>query len=175
MKRATKITTFIIIFFLIIAAIITGRYVTKQHFQKKFGKRPPPAVIVTTVKNKSFHQKIETYGTALPNKTTSFRIKKTELLEPIEFNREVKKGDIIGHSGTTGYDDPHDQHIALGTSILTKNLVGKEKKKCEKLKRWKCYVAPERYFKWENLPTDSDAYLLPIMSKKYLKEIGYKK
>ena len=41
--------------------------------------------------------------------------------------------------------------------ILTENLVGKEKKRCEKLKRWKCYVAPERYFKWENLPTDSDA------------------
>ena len=59
--------------------------------------------------------------------------------------------------------------------VLIENLVGKEKKLCEKLKRWKCYVAPERYFKWENLPTDSDAYLLPIMSKKYLKKIGYKK
>ena len=45
----------------------------------------------------------------------------------------------------------------------------------KKLKRWKCYVAPERYFKWENLPTDSDAYLFPVMSKKYLKEIGYYK
>jgi hypothetical protein len=40
---------------------------------------------------------------------------------------------------------------------------------------WKCPVAPEIYFKWENLPTDSDAYLFPVMSKKYLEEIGYKK
>ena len=95
--------------------------------------------------------------------------------EIVEKKFLVKKGDIIGHSGTTGYDDPDDQHIALGASMLTEKLVGKEKKKCEKLKRWKCYVAPERYFKWENLPTDSDAYLLPIMSKKYLKEIGYYK
>ena len=34
--------------------------------------------------------------------------------------------------------------------------------------------APEDKFKWENLPTDSDAYLFPVMSKKYLKETGYK-
>ena len=37
------------------------------------------------------------------------------------------------------------------------------------------YTAPQRHFKWENLPTDSDAYLFPIMSKKYLKKIGYYK
>ncbi len=100
--------------------------------------------------------------------------------EIVEKKFWVKKGDIIGHSGTTGYDSSGDQHISLGAMVLTENLVGKEKKKCEKLKkrfplRRKCYVAPERYFKWENLPTDSDAYLFPIMSKKYLKKIGYKK
>ena len=35
------------------------------------------------------------------------------------------------------------------------------------------YTAPQKVFKWENLPIDSDAYLFPVMSKKYLKEIGY--
>lgn len=35
------------------------------------------------------------------------------------------------------------------------------------------FTAPQRDFKWENLPTDSDAYLFPVMSKKYLEEIGY--
>ena len=35
------------------------------------------------------------------------------------------------------------------------------------------YTAPQKVFKWENLPTDSDAYLFPVMSKKYLEEIGY--
>jgi hypothetical protein len=35
------------------------------------------------------------------------------------------------------------------------------------------YTAPQKVFKWENLPTDSDAYLFPVMSKNYLKEIGY--
>ena len=35
------------------------------------------------------------------------------------------------------------------------------------------YTAPQRDFKWENLPTNSDNYLFPVMSNKYLKEIGY--
>ena len=35
------------------------------------------------------------------------------------------------------------------------------------------YTAPQKVFKWENIPTDSDAYLFPVMSKKYLKKIGY--
>lgn len=35
------------------------------------------------------------------------------------------------------------------------------------------YTAPQKVFKWENLPSDSDAYLFPVMSKEYLKKIGY--
>ena len=66
-----------------------------NHFQKKFSKRQPPDLFVTTVKNYNFTQKLESFGTALPNKTKSFRLKKSEILSPIEFNKEVKKGDII--------------------------------------------------------------------------------
>lgn len=95
MKQSTKITTIVIIFFFIIASIIAGRHVMKSHFQKKFSKRRPPAVIVVIVEEKKFSQNLETYGTALPKKTTSFRIKKSELLEPINFKRKIKKGDII--------------------------------------------------------------------------------
>ena len=95
MKRSTKITSIIIIFFFIIAAIIIGRTMIGNHFQKKFSKRQPPDLFVTTVKNYNFTQKLESFGTALPNKTKSFRLKKSEILSPIEFNKEVKKGDII--------------------------------------------------------------------------------
>ena len=42
----------------------------KLHFQKKFSTRAPPAVIIVIVENNSFYQKIETYGTALSNKTS---------------------------------------------------------------------------------------------------------
>jgi len=106
MKRSTKITTIIITFFVIIAIIIVGRHMIKLHFQKKFGTRPPPAIIVVIVENKSFHQKIETYGTALPNKTNSFRIKKSELLEPINFYQKVKRGDLIAKLKTENITAP---------------------------------------------------------------------
>ena len=89
MKRSTKITAAIIIFIVIVTAVIAGRYAMKLHFQKKFGKRPDPGVVVAVVKNKNFSQTIESYGTALSNKTVSFRIKKSELLEPINFNKKV--------------------------------------------------------------------------------------
>ena len=128
MKRSTKITTIIIIFFIIIAAVIGGRYAMKIHFQKKFGKRPPPAVIVAIVKNENFYQKLETYGTALSNKTTSFRIKKTELLESINFDQRVKKGDLIAKlktrnivapfSGILGKRGISESTLGSGNSII---------------------------------------------------------
>ena len=95
MKKSTKITTFIIIFFLIIAAIIAGRTMIGLHFKKKFSKRPPPGVVVKVVANQNFSQILESYCTALSDKTRSYRIKKDELLEPINFDKNVEKGDVI--------------------------------------------------------------------------------
>ena len=77
-----------------------------NHFQKKFSKRPPPGLFVTNVKNYSFSQKLETFGTALPNKTKSFRLKKSDLLAPIDFNKHVKKGDLIAKLKTENIIDP---------------------------------------------------------------------
>ena len=108
MKRSTKITTIIIIFFFIIAAVITARTMIGNHFKKKFSKRPPPALIVTSVKNYNFYQKLESYGTAIPNKTKSFRLKKSELLVPIKFYKEVKKGDIIAKLKSENIIAPFD-------------------------------------------------------------------
>ena len=95
MKRSKKITTFVIIFFLIIALVIGGRYAMGLYFQSKFGKRMPPGVIVKIAEMKNFNQSLESYCTSLPSKTASFKLKKNELLAPIEINKEVKKGDII--------------------------------------------------------------------------------
>ena len=95
MKRSKKITIGIIIFFVIIAAIIIGRYSMGVYFEKKFSKRPPPSVIVEVVTSKSFSQTLESYCTSLSSKTTSYKIKKNELLEPINFNQKVNKGDVI--------------------------------------------------------------------------------
>ena len=65
------------------------------YFKKKFGKRPPAGVVVQIVTEKKFSQTTESYCTALSSKTTSFKIKKSELLEPIKFQKEVEKGDVI--------------------------------------------------------------------------------
>ena len=65
------------------------------YFQKKFGARKAPGVIVKIVEMKNFNQSLESYCTALPSKTASFKLKKNELLAPIEINKEVKKGDVI--------------------------------------------------------------------------------
>jgi len=95
MKRSTKVTSIIIIFFLIIATVIIGRTMMGNHFEKKFSKRPPPGIIVTTVQKKKFSNKIDSFGTAIPNNTKSFNIEKYEILSPIEFNKNVKKDEII--------------------------------------------------------------------------------
>jgi len=108
MKKSTKVSSIIIVFFLIIAGVIIGRTMIGIHFEKKFSKRPPPGLIVTSVKNYNFSQKLESFGTALPSKTKSFRLKKSELLTPIKFNQEVKKGDIIANLKTGNIVAPFD-------------------------------------------------------------------
>ena len=100
MKRSKKITIGIIIFFLVIALIIIGRYGLGLYFKKKFSKRPLPGVIVEVVANKSFSQSLESYCTSLSSKTLSYKIKKNELLEPINFNSKVNKGDVIAKLST---------------------------------------------------------------------------
>ena len=75
MKRSTKITSIIIIFFLIIATVVIGRMMIGQHFAKKFGKRPPPGIIVTEVVKTDFSEKIESFGTAISKKMTHLELK----------------------------------------------------------------------------------------------------
>ena len=95
MKRSKKITIAIAIFFIIIAGIIAGRYAMGIYFKKKFSKRPTPGAIVEIVKNKNFNQTLESYCTSLSSKSISYKIKKNELLEPINFNAKVNKGNVI--------------------------------------------------------------------------------
>ena len=77
MKRSKKITIIIVVFFLVIAL-----------------------VIIEVVSNKSFNQSLESYCTSLSSKTLSYKIKKDELLEPINFNTRVNKGDVIAKLST---------------------------------------------------------------------------
>ena len=108
MKRSTKITSIIIIFFVVIAVVIVARTMIGMHFQKKFGKRQPPGIIVTTVNQKIFQNKVETFGTAVPIRTKAYNIEKYEIISPIKFNQKIKKGDVIAKLKTRNIIAPFD-------------------------------------------------------------------
>lgn len=122
MKRSKKVTIGIIIFFVIVATVIGGRTAMGIYFKNKFGKRPPPGVIVEIVSEKKFSQTIESYCTALSSKTTSFKIKKSELVEPIDFETKVKKGDIIARLSSKTIMAPFEGRI--GTRGISSSILG---------------------------------------------------
>ena len=63
---------------------------------KKLGTAPIE-VVSYTVKESDFYQSIETFGTAIANKSFSIRIKKENIIKSIDFNKQqiIKKGTII--------------------------------------------------------------------------------
>ena len=102
-----------------------------NHFKKKFSKRPPPGIIVTTTQERVFENVISTYGTAAPIQTQSFKIEKYEILKPINFNQKVKKGDIIANLKNRKIIAPFDgiigkrdfsQDIEVSKSSILVNL-----------------------------------------------------
>ncbi len=127
MKRSKKITIGIIAFFLIITLIVLGRYAIGLYFKKKFSKRPPPGVIVKVVENKSFSQSLESYCTSLSSKTSSYKIKKNELLVPINFNKKVNKGDVIAKLASKNIIAPFSGVIGKrgisGSSLGSENTI----------------------------------------------------
>ena len=127
MKKSKKITIAIIIFFLLIALVVVGRYAIGLYFKKKFSKRPPPGVIVEVISFKNFKQSLESYCTSLSSKTSSYKIKKDELLEPINFNKKVNKGDVIAKLSTKTITAPYSGVIGKrgisGSSLGSENTI----------------------------------------------------
>ena len=108
MKRSTKITSIVLIFFLIIISVIVARTMIGNHFKKKFSKRPPPGIVVSVVNEREFANKINTFGTATPSQTKSYKVEKYEILSPIEFNKKMKKGDVIAQLKNRNIVAPFD-------------------------------------------------------------------
>ena len=127
MKRSKKITIAIVTFFLVVTLVIIGRYGIGLYFKKKFSKRPPPGVVVKLVTNKNFSQSLESYCTSLSSKTKSYKIKKNELLEPINFNKKVNKGDVIAKLSTKTITAPFEGVIGKrgisGSSLGSENTI----------------------------------------------------
>ncbi len=102
-----------------------------NHFKKKFSKRPPPGIIITTTQERVFENVISSYGTATPIQTQSFKIEKYEILKPINFNQKVKKGDVIANLKNRKIIAPFDgiigkrdfsQDIEVSKSSILVNL-----------------------------------------------------
>ena len=91
------------------------------YYKKKFGKRPPPGVVVEIVSEKKFNKTIESYCTALSSKTTSFKIKKSELIEQIKF-RAIKKGEVIAKLQDKTITAPFSG--TLGTRGISSSILG---------------------------------------------------
>ena len=118
MKRSKKTISIILVFFLIIAFVIIGRTMVGNHFKKKFSKRLPPGIIVSVVNEQSFSNKINTFGTATPSQTRSYKVEKYEILTPIKFNQKVKKDVGVRLRGFKGARDPNffvDARITVST------------------------------------------------------------
>ena len=122
MKKSKKVTIGILLFFIVLAVIIGGRSAIGNHFKKKFSKRPPPGVIVEVVKEKNFSQTIESYCTALSSQSVSFKIKKSELIEPINFGKKVKRGDIIAKLSSKNIIAPFSGKT--GTRGISSSILG---------------------------------------------------
>ena len=122
MKKSKKVTIGILLFFIVIAVIIGGRSAIGNHFKKKFSKRPPPGVIIEVLKEKNFSQTIESYCTALSSQSVSFKIKKSELIEPINFGKKVKRGDIIAKLSSKNIIAPFSGKT--GTRGISSSILG---------------------------------------------------
>ncbi|MFL2524905.1 MAG: efflux RND transporter periplasmic adaptor subunit [Pelagibacteraceae bacterium] len=126
MKTKNKIIIFLSIFFLIIVSIIGARAFINSKIDKaiKKAKSRPISVISYTVKESDFYQSIETFGTAIANKSFSIRIKKEDIIKSIDFNKQqiIKKGSIIASLKDRNVVAPFEGR--LGKREITPGILG---------------------------------------------------
>ena len=99
MKTQKKIIIFLSVVTLVIASIIAGRAFVSSKIEAAITKpkNEHAGNIATNVKFFSFHDQIDTFGTAIANQSFSIRIKKEDLVSSIDFNKYpfVKKNEEI--------------------------------------------------------------------------------
>ena len=126
MKTKNKIIVFLSIFFLIIVSIIIGRAFINSKIDDaiKKARNRPIEVVSYTVKESDFYQSIETFGTAIANKSFSIRIKKENIIKSIDFNKQqiIKKGTIIASLKDRNIIAPFEGR--LGKREITPGILG---------------------------------------------------
>lgn len=126
MDTSKKIIIAVSIIFILVVAIISGRMILNNFIQKKINEVKPTEVIAEEVKKLEFYQKIETFGTALANQSFSIRIKKTELISSLEFDKNlmIQKNQLIAQLKTEKITAPFSGR--LGVREIIPGILGGE-------------------------------------------------
>jgi membrane fusion protein (multidrug efflux system) len=126
MNTSKKIIITVSIITFLVVAIIAGRMILNNYIQKKINETKPTEVIVQEVKKTEFYEKIETFGTALANQSFSIRIKKTELISSLEFDKNlmVQKNQLIAQLKNEKIIAPFSGR--LGIREITPGILGGE-------------------------------------------------
>lgn len=126
MNTSKKIIIAVSIITFLVVAIITGRMILNNVIQQKINETKPTEVVAQEVKKTEFYEKIETFGTALANQSFSIRIKKTELMSSLEFDKNlmVQKNQLIAQLKNEKIIAPFSGR--LGIREITPGILGGE-------------------------------------------------
>ena len=126
MNTSKKIIIAVSIIVILVVAIIAGRMILNNIIQKKINEVKPTEVIAQEVQKLEFYEKIETFGTALANQSFSIRIKKTDLISSLEFDKNlmVQKNQLIAQLKTEKITAPFSGR--LGVREITPGILGGE-------------------------------------------------
>ena len=126
MNTSKKIIIAVSIITFLVVAIIAGRMILNNVIQKKINETKPTEVIAQEVKKTEFYEKIETFGTALANQSFSIRIKKSELISSLEFDKNlmVQKNQLIAQLKNEKIIAPFSGR--LGIREITPGILGGE-------------------------------------------------
>lgn len=126
MNTSKKIIIAVSIITFLVVAIIAGRMILNNVIQKKINETKPTEVVALEVKKTEFYEKIETFGTALANQSFSIRIKKSELISSLEFDKNlmVQKNQLIAQLKNEKIIAPFSGR--LGIREITPGILGGE-------------------------------------------------
>lgn len=126
MNTSKKIIIAVSIITFLVVAIIAGRMILNNIIQKKINETKPTEVVAQEVKKTEFYEKIETFGTALANQSFSIRIKKSELISSLEFDKNlmVQKNQLIAQLKNEKIIAPFSGR--LGIREITPGILGGE-------------------------------------------------
>ena len=126
MNTSKKIIIAVRFITFLVVVIIAGRMILNNVIQKKINETKPTEVVALEVKKTEFYEKIETFGTAIANQSFSIRIKRTELISSLEFDKNlmVQKNQLIAQLKNEKIIAPFSGR--LGIREITPGILGGE-------------------------------------------------